>query len=119
MGITMNNVPLEQVSVYKYLGVHIDSALNFKMHIKGVIKNVSHKVHMLGKIRPKLSEKAAIMVFKGMILPLFDNGDSMTVPTSHFWIGSEYSKTGHLGSYLGFVPKKVRNGQLTKSTSCH
>lgn len=73
---------LEQVPVYKYLGVLIDDALNFKMHVRGVIKNVGHNVAMLGKIRPKLTEKAATMVFKGMILPLFDNGDTFFIATN-------------------------------------
>lgn len=73
--IKMNNVILEQVCTYKYLGVLVDDALSFKMHVMNVIKNVSHKVYMLGKIRPKLTETAAIMVYKSMILPLFDIGN--------------------------------------------
>lgn len=75
LNIVMNGVTLEQVSVYKYLGLYLDDTLNFKKHLREIIKNVSHKVYLLSKIRPKLTEKAATMVFKGMILPLFDIGD--------------------------------------------
>lgn len=73
--IIVGNQVLEEVTVYKYLGVHVDCDLNFKSHIKGVIKNVAHKVSLLSKIRKYLTVKASKLVYKTMILPLIDVGD--------------------------------------------
>lgn len=71
----LGGVGLEEVSNYKYLGMHIDDDLSFTTHVKAVIKNVGHKIHLLCKIRSKLTKKAALDVYKVMILPLFDQGD--------------------------------------------
>lgn len=53
----------------------IDNNLSFKHHVKQIIRNVSHKVYILSKIRDKLTDKAAADVLKVMILPLLDYRD--------------------------------------------
>lgn len=73
--LKMEGVVLEEVTSYKYLGVHKDNELTFSTHLNAIIKNVAHKVHLLSKIKSKITVKAAIDVFKTMILPLLDNGD--------------------------------------------
>lgn len=73
--ISMCGVMLDEISCYKHLGVKIDCNLDFKAHTKGILKNVSHKVYLLGRIRKYLTTKAAEMVFKSTILPLLDVGD--------------------------------------------
>lgn len=73
---------LEYVSSYKYLGICLDNSLSFKQHVKLIIRNVSHKIYILAKIRDKLTEKAAADVLKVMILPLFDYGDIIYLATS-------------------------------------
>lgn len=76
MDISMGGKMLDEVSIYRYLGVKIDSSLTFKTHVNGIIKNVSHKIYQLGKIRKYLTVKASEMVYKSTILPLFDVGDT-------------------------------------------
>lgn len=71
----LGNDPLEEVATYKYLGVHIDKDLSFTTQAKSVLKNAAHKVYLLAKIRSNLTVKAALDVFKVMILPLLDQGD--------------------------------------------
>lgn len=73
--MTMLNVRLEEVGLYKYLGVHIDEDLSFNPHIRAIIKNVAHKIYLLCKIRSKVTMKVAADVYKAMILHLFDVGD--------------------------------------------
>lgn len=73
--IKMAEVTLEEVSVYKYLGLYIDSELNFKTHMNMITKNVAHKIYLLAKLKPSLNERGAIIIFKSMILPLFDTGE--------------------------------------------
>lgn len=56
MEICMGLTKLEHVKAYKYLGVTIDKDLNFKQHLKQVIKNCAHKIYVLGKIRKRLTQ---------------------------------------------------------------
>lgn len=70
--LKMGNTVLEEVKVYKYQGLKIDNELKFKIHVRGIIKNVAHKAYLLAKIRKSLTVKAAKDVFKATILPLFD-----------------------------------------------
>lgn len=49
--------------------------LLFKHHVNLIIRNVSHKVYTLSKIRDKLTDKAAADVLKVMIRPMIDYGD--------------------------------------------
>lgn len=71
----MGRYPLEEVEEYKYLGVQIDNTLSFKVHTKGIIKNVAHKVYILSKIRTKITQHAAALIYESMIMPLLDVGD--------------------------------------------
>ena len=60
---------------YKYLGVTLDNNLNFQAHVNQVHKLAAHKIFILSKIRPYITVKAAIRVYKTKILPYFDQGD--------------------------------------------
>lgn len=72
----MDEILLEEVEVYQYLGVQIDNSLSFKVYARSVIKNVAHKIHFLSKIRPRITQYAAMQIHKSMIIPLFDIGDT-------------------------------------------
>ena len=65
----LEGVPLKQVSSYKYLGVTLDSTLNYKQHLASVVRTVSHKLYILSRLRKYLSDRAALLVYKSMILP--------------------------------------------------
>ena len=47
--LTLHGQPLDYVTSYKYLGVTLDSTLNFNKHINSVIQSVAHKIYMLSK----------------------------------------------------------------------
>ena len=70
--VSLKNVPLEYVTHYKYLGVHLDSKLNFQTHLNQVYKLASHKIYLLSKIRNLLTEHAALTIYRSKILPYFD-----------------------------------------------
>ena len=75
VNMMINNENLQTVPTYKYLGVHLDQTLSLEYHVKSVVKNISHKLYVFSKIRRFLSEKAALDIYKTMILPYFDYGD--------------------------------------------
>lgn len=63
---------LECVDTYKYLGYSIDSRLKFDVLLNQLIANIVHKLYLLAKMRPMLTKKAALAVYKSKILAFFD-----------------------------------------------
>ena len=73
--IKMNAAPLQSVLSYKYLGVTLDSQLTYKLQIKRIISSVSGKLKQFQRMRSFFSKKAAILVYKSMLLPILEYGD--------------------------------------------
>ena len=60
---------------YNYLGITLDEQLNYESHRSNLITRVSHKVTQLKRMRFLLSKKAALSVYKNMILPIVEYGN--------------------------------------------
>ena len=80
--IRVDGLPLKTVPTYKYLGVTLDTQLNYNKHVKKIIANVTGKLKQFRRMRFFLDTKAATMVYKNMILPLMEYGDIFLVGTS-------------------------------------
>ena len=63
---------IKRVTQYNYLGILLDSELSLTPLYKNIEKRVIDKVYMLRKIRKYLNYKAALMIYKQTILPIFD-----------------------------------------------
>ena len=66
---------LEMVRVYKYLGVFIDTQLNFQHHNKILTRNVNFKVTHFKRIRRFITMKATVLIYKYTILPVLEYAD--------------------------------------------
>ena len=73
--IKLGNAVLKQVPSYKYLGLILDSTLNYNMHVNQVIRTVLHKLMLLSKMKKYLKDNTALNIFKAMVLPYFDYAD--------------------------------------------
>ena len=73
---------LQTVTSYKYLGMTLDTRLNYNLHVNRIISSVSSKLKQFQRMRNFLSIKAAIMVYKSTILPLLEYGDIFMYSTS-------------------------------------
>ena len=62
---------IESVSCLKYLGVMIDSRLNFNEHLDTIIKKISSKFGVIYRIRKSLSFFAKITLYQALIEPHF------------------------------------------------
>ena len=71
----MNGDKLIRVPYYKYLGVFLDTSLNFNKHVEVSKKLTCHKLYLLSKIRKHINEFTATRIFQSMIAPLIDYGD--------------------------------------------
>ena len=73
--VHLNGETVEQVPVYKYLGIQIDHNLKFKSQFSYTYKLVSHKLFMLRRLRSTITEFTALTIVKTMLLPYLDMGN--------------------------------------------
>ena len=66
---------IEKVMSYSYLGITLDPSLNFEKHVCKVVSMVSAKIKQLKRMRMFLNIKAAMLVYKNMILPILEYGN--------------------------------------------
>ena len=67
--IEVNDTEFEYVSTYKYLGIYLDSILNFKKHLNMTLVSARHKLFVLKKIRPFIDKETSLLIYKTMVLP--------------------------------------------------
>ena len=80
--VKLGNVQLKHVSAYKYLGVTIDCQLNYNLHVNKIIACVTSKLKQFYRMRSFLSVKAALLVYKSMLLPILEYGDIFLYATT-------------------------------------
>ena len=73
--ISINNEIIQTVPSFKYLGILLDSTLNYNLHISSVITTVIHKTTPLSKVKRYLCDKTVLQIYKSMILPCIDYAD--------------------------------------------
>ena len=66
---------MEHVTVFKYLGIHLDTRLDYHSQYKETYKLSSYKLLMLKRIRPFINENAALTILKTMLLPYLEIGN--------------------------------------------
>ena len=62
--LKINNGELEQTTVFKYLGVKLDTILKFSEHIEYVINKSLQKLSVIRKSRDSISAKTALTLYK-------------------------------------------------------
>jgi len=65
---------LKQSEHCKYLGVYMDSCLNWNKQITYIASRVYPKLKMLNRIAPFLSQRVLLNIYKQTILPILDYG---------------------------------------------
>ena len=73
--IMLNNVPLQVVSDHKYLGVTLDNQVSYNLDVNRLISTVPEKLKQFYRMRSFLNNKAALVVYKNMMLPMLEYGD--------------------------------------------
>jgi len=73
INIYLNNKPLEQVTIMKYLGIIIDDKFKFSQHISYAAEKYTKLIYSLSKsakVSWGLKNEALKTIYKGAILPL-------------------------------------------------
>ena len=70
--VKLNDQIVENLTVTKYLGVHVDRNLKFDKHILEIVKKISGKLAWLGRLRHIVPRNLLELTYKMYVLPLFD-----------------------------------------------
>ena len=73
--IRLNGERLKLTPSFKYLGITLDSTLNFGQHVSSIVRMVHHKISLLGRIKKYLKNDVALKIYKSSILPYLDYAD--------------------------------------------
>ena len=73
--ILLKDEAVEHVTVFKYLGIQLDTHLGFHTQFKETYNQSTYKLLMLKRIRPFINESAALTITKTMLLPYLDMGN--------------------------------------------
>ena len=66
---------VEVVQQYKYLGMMLDSELNFKSNTEYIVSKVIPRLGILGRASGFIRESTLLYLYKQLIMPLLDYGD--------------------------------------------
>ena len=73
--LQIDGIAIQRVHSYTYLGLKLDEQLSLETHANELIRKVSAKIYQLTKIRSFITGKAAILIYKNMILPILEYAD--------------------------------------------
>ena len=73
--ITINNEVIEHVKHYKYLGVILDSTLNWNEHVNTICIKIRQRLGLLKRIRHYMSQEVATLLHNALVIPVFDYCD--------------------------------------------
>ena len=131
--ITVNNTAIEYVHLFKNLGVHITSTLNWKPQVDHILKKVYSSLGSLKFYRTSLSTSLRIQLTKSLILPHFDYASivfidldktrTLELQTAHnscirFIFGNiPFIPTNHVNTHL--THKRLQLGWLSLASRRH
>ena len=69
LAITVDNIPVEQVDKTKFLGVYIDSKLNWNSHIHHVANKISKNIGIICRARKVLHKNTLVTLYYTFIYP--------------------------------------------------
>ena len=67
--LIFNNIPVNQASYQKHLGMFLDNKLNFGEHLKYINNKVSKSIGLLRKLQMSLPRRSLVTICKSFIRP--------------------------------------------------
>ena len=67
--ITINNIPLQPASSVNFLGVYIDSKLNWHNHISNLCSQVAKGVGIIGRLKRMLPRNVLRTIYLSLVYP--------------------------------------------------
>ena len=77
MPVYIDGSEIEKVEFFKYLGVLLDSQLNFEQHINNLYKKSTMKLGAICKTREYVDQSTVLMLYNSLVLPHLDYCDTV------------------------------------------
>ena len=77
--IKIGDISLPFCKKYKYLGVTLDNEMSLTSFLSDTKKTVMNRLYNFRKLRPYITEKSAVAIYKQTILPVFDYAGFMLI----------------------------------------
>ena len=77
--LSLDSLPLQQVSTVRYLGVYIDQHLTWHQHVEYVLRRVRGKLYSINRLKP-LTPTVLKLLYQAHVLPIIDYCDVVWVP---------------------------------------
>ena len=71
LNIQVKGISINQTSLYKYLGTHLDSTLQLNGNFNSKYKKLSSRLQLLSKLRPNVNVKASKMIYTNIVTSVF------------------------------------------------
>lgn len=72
--LCLNNVQLEYVNTYRYLGIKLDRNLKMETHLKSLLHKIRPIIYKFGKIRYLVDNATALLMYKTYVLSDLEQG---------------------------------------------
>lgn len=108
---------IEQVHVFRYLGVLLDSTLTFKDHLSMICKKISCRLGILGRVKKYLPHKYRIMVYNSLISPHFDYASCTWSNTCAKYKKCLVSLQGRAGRIILDLPRTAPTADVLSALS--
>ena len=69
LNISANNIPIEKVNSIKFLGVEIDSLLNWNCHINVIQRKISRSLGIMYQVKNKINVDSKLTLYNTLIFP--------------------------------------------------
>ncbi|EDO38149.1 predicted protein, partial [Nematostella vectensis] len=73
--VTINSKEIEQVDSFKFLGIYIDSKLNWQSHINIVCQKIAKNIGIIRYISRYLPQKALMTLYYSLVYPYLTYGN--------------------------------------------
>lgn len=109
--VNYRGAQINNVDCYKYLGVIINSTLNFNQHYKKTLKKAGLRIRLVERIWPNVSSNAAWLIYQLIIVPVFTYLTSDQISKLH----SLTNRAGRIGGDNGVNIQSIHNKVLKRS----
>jgi len=75
--LNWDNINIERVDEFKYLGVKCDNNLSWSSHIDYMCKNVSKRIGIIRRVKHYLPFQTVVLLSNALVLPHFDYGSTV------------------------------------------